>query len=312
MLYTPLNKPKTVREYKGKSLLEFPDEYIVLDLETTDFDYFFGEIIEIAAKKYINHELVDEFITLVKPREKIDPFITSLTRISNDMVSSSPTMQEIILDLIKFLGNSIIVAHNANFDINFLYDVSKELVNHKLENDFVDTLRLARWLIKDSKNHKLNTLAQYFDLETPTHRAESDVDVTHRLYLKLFDIFQKNPNSFEKKYRSSVTDFRKIVAETELHNIDKNNYFFNKEVCFTGKMTVFTKKEASQIVANLGATIQNNVLQTTDVLVLGDLEYQLERYGKKSSKHIKAQKMIENGKDIEIMTETTFLELINQ
>ena len=85
----------TVREYKGKSLLAFPDDYVVLDLETTGLCPDWDNIIEIAALKVHHNEIVDEYQTLINPQEEIDPFITKLTGITNEMVADKPLIDKV-------------------------------------------------------------------------------------------------------------------------------------------------------------------------------------------------------------------------
>ena len=238
------------------------------------------------------------------------------------MVIDAPSFKNIADDLLNFIDNDILIGHNVNFDINFLYDYFLS-IDLKLSNDFVDTLRLSRILVKDSKNHKLKTLATYFNITRPNHRSEADVNATKDLYDKLREINNEVPSLLDdfinrrknqrRNYKnSSRTDFSKITADKSIDFIDTDSPFFKKSICFTGKMDVLTKAEAAQLVANLGGIIQNNVNTKSDFLVLGDLEYQKERFGDKSSKHKKAEKLIDGGQELEIMTEITFLELIDE
>lgn len=173
------------RKYKGKCITHPQTHYIVLDIETTGFNYPSANIIEICAKKYDNHQYIDTFKTLIKPNGTINDFITNLTGITNAMVHIAPYPHEVLPDFLIFIEDTPLIAHNANFDINFLYDTCIDVLGTPITNDFIDTLELARRFVKDSKNHKLETLAQHFNLDTPNHRAEQDVDVTQALYLIL-------------------------------------------------------------------------------------------------------------------------------
>ncbi len=304
-------KPKTQRSEKGKSLLKFPKNYTVIDIETTDFDYYYGNIIEISAHKYNDNILKNKFTSLVFVDEPLDDRIIKLTGITDALLIDAPKITEVLRDFIEFVSDDIIVAHNANFDINFIYDALIDIGLEPLKNDFVDTLRISRRLVKDSVNHKLSTLSEYFAISSPSHRSDADCITTNDLLMKLESLAKTNPDWNKDKNRSKKSiDFTKIISEVS--EIDENNYFYNKNVCFTGKMDMLTKEAAAQTIANLGAKIQNGVTSETDVLVLGNLQYQHERFGKKSSKHTKAESLIKSGVEIEILTETTFLELIEQ
>ena len=157
----------------------------------------------------------------------------------------------------------------------------------------------------------------------PTHRAEPDVIATKYLYDLIRNMHQDNPNTLEsfinhrrnrisKKSKSQTINLNMIESELDPNEIDKTNPFYNKNVSFTGRMEFLTKREAAQIVANLGGKTQNNVTRSTNFLVLGDLEYQQKQYGDKSSKHRKAEQLQKDGFDIEIITEITFLEMIDE
>lgn len=152
-----LDKTPIKRE-KGKSILSVPSEYVVLDLETTGLDAHFDNIIEIACMHINDGEIVNTFHTYVKPplleyfdgsRHYVDSFITKLTGITDDMLKDAPTFDDIAKKLYGFIGQSVIVGHNVNFDINFLYDNFLKSLNIPFQNDFVDTMRIARIILPE-------------------------------------------------------------------------------------------------------------------------------------------------------------------
>lgn len=171
------------RPQKGRSLRVLTDTYIALDLETTGLNPSTSEIIEIGAIRYENGERVDFFQTFVNPRILISPFITKLTGITNEMVSDAQTIDVILPRLLSYIGNSVLVGHNVNFDVNFLYDNCIRHLNIPFTNDFIDTMILSRKFFKSFENHKLVTLANNFKIcETTEHRALSDAEVTASCY----------------------------------------------------------------------------------------------------------------------------------
>lgn len=312
------SKNKKTRKHKGKSLIDFPDDYIIIDIETTDFDCFYGEIIEISAKKYIDHRYENEFTTLIKAENPIDQYITELTGITNEMLENKPSFADIAENFMNFIDGYILIGHNVHFDINFLYDNLLDL-GHILNNNLVDTLRLSKISVKDTKNHQLDTLCQLFNLQRPSHRASADVNATKDLYDKLIELHREQPQIMEdfftrqKRRRKNIpVNYDNIEPTIDTKNIDPTNPFFNKYVCFTGKMEIMTKQEAAQYVVNLGGKPQTNVTQKTHYLVIGDLEYRQKIYGDKSLKHKKAEKLIAKGQDLEILTEISFLEILDR
>ncbi len=305
------NNFQNSRQFKGRSLLACPSDYTVIDIETTDFNFFYGDIIEVGAIKVRNNSVVDQYSELIKIPYSIPPHISLITGITNEMLINARIADDVLADFTDFIADDILIAHNANFDVNFLYDLIDSLNMKPLSNDFVDTLRLSRKIHKEFDDHKLDTLCQFYKIDRKEHRSLSDCILTHEVYKHFFDYLKDYPDTLKRVYKQSKSiDLTKIEAINSV--FDESNYFYNKSICFTGKMDYLTKKEAAQLTINLGAIPQNNLSSSSNILVLGNLKYQQEVYGDKSSKHKKAEKMISEGFDIEILTELDFLELIKQ
>lgn len=171
------------RDCKGESMLIPLDEYVVIDLETTGFSPLSDTIIEFAAARVRNHQVVDTFSTLANPGCKLHPNITALTGITNAMLEKAPDLRIALGNFLSFVSKTPVVGHNVGFDINFLYDQSVINYGHGFENDYVDTLRLARRCAPHLEHHKLATLSKYYDIPNDqAHRALSDVLCTQQLY----------------------------------------------------------------------------------------------------------------------------------
>ena len=178
-----------IRSHKGKSLIENLDNYTVLDIETTSLDSRDGEILEISALKIRNKKIVGEFSKLIKVSE-VGAFTTHLTGITDEeMRRYGEDIDTVLNDFLAFLGDDIIIGHNVNFDINFIYDNLKDKLGLYLTNDFVDTLRLSRMLLTFLPRHRLDDLISYFNLEERSeHRALNDCILTNQVYLKLCNL----------------------------------------------------------------------------------------------------------------------------
>ncbi|MDE7464143.1 MAG: 3'-5' exonuclease [Clostridiales bacterium] len=174
------------RQFKGESLFAFPSDYTVVDIETNGIAAGVCEIIEVSALKYRDEKLQDSFSSLIKPTERIGWFITQLTGITDEMVENAPDVNEVVREFYDFIGKDILIGHNVNFDVNFLYDnlwLHNGLV---LDNDFVDTLRLARKALPWLSNHKQTTIAEYYGIPTVgAHRALRDCEICNACYLNL-------------------------------------------------------------------------------------------------------------------------------
>ena len=178
---------KEKRAFKGKSLLEKVVDYTVVDIETTSLDAAVGEILEISAIKVRNRKEAENFSEIIKVNHEIGSFTTNLTGITTKMVEEEgKDLTCALLDFKEFLGDDIIVGHNVNFDINFLYDSMREQLGDYLTNDYIDTLRISRKVLKELGHHRLDDLIDYFGLkQRREHRALNDCVLTNQVYLKL-------------------------------------------------------------------------------------------------------------------------------
>ncbi|AYC28879.1 PolC-type DNA polymerase III [Paenisporosarcina cavernae] len=165
---------------KYKPSVSKPTSYVVLDFETTGFRPGADQIIQVGAIKFLNHEKIDEMNQLVNPRRPISSKITALTGIHDAMVRNSPTIATVLMELIEFIGDLPIIAHNASFDMGFLYahDNIIDIPSYTV----IDTVKLARKVIQATPNHKLTTLSNYLELEHNAHDALGDCIVTAKIY----------------------------------------------------------------------------------------------------------------------------------
>lgn len=163
--------------------------FLVVDLETTGLSPSNSEIIEIAALKVEGGVIVDRFHTLVKPTLGfIPPYITKLTGITNALVVDKPTIKDIFPQFLEFSKNSIIVAHNAQFDLSFLNAVSYQITGKLMQNPVLCTQTLAKRLFPDVPSKSLVNLAYHFNIPYhKKHRALSDAEVTFELFKKMID-----------------------------------------------------------------------------------------------------------------------------
>lgn len=161
---------------------KYPSNYVVFDIETTGFDYKKDKIIEIGALKYINDEFFDEFSYLINPEISIPETITKITGITNKDVMNKKSIDEILPIFFKFIDNYPIIGHNVNFDISFINYNAKLLNLNEINTEIIDTLQISRKIIKNKKNHKLQTLKEYLDLNYNSHRAIDDCYTCNEVY----------------------------------------------------------------------------------------------------------------------------------
>ncbi|RXI97971.1 PolC-type DNA polymerase III [Anaerobacillus alkaliphilus] len=164
----------------------FEETYIVFDVETTGLSAVYNTIIELAAVKIQNGEVIDRFESFANPHEKLTNTIIELTGITDDMLVGAPEIDDVLKDFRAWIGDDILVAHNASFDMGFINAGFRKIGLADAANPVIDTLELARFLYPEMKNHRLNTLCKKFDIELVSHhRAIYDAEATGYLLWKL-------------------------------------------------------------------------------------------------------------------------------
>ena len=162
------------------------DTYVVFDVETTGLSAVYDKIIELAAVKVKDGEIIDRFERFANPHQPLSQTTIDLTGITDDMVKDAPEIEDVLRDFHEWMADDILVAHNASFDMGFLNAGFQRIDMGKAKNPVIDTLELARLLVPELKNHRLNTLCKKFDIElTQHHRAIYDAEATGYLLWKL-------------------------------------------------------------------------------------------------------------------------------
>ncbi|MBE5821261.1 MAG: PolC-type DNA polymerase III [Clostridiales bacterium] len=164
--------------------IDIDTTYVVLDIETTGFSAVNDKITEFGMIKVKNGEILEEFETFVNPQIPIPEKITEVTNITDEMVKDAPTIEEVMPKILEFIGDSPIVAHNANFDLGFI-KYNAKLLGKEVDNVIIDTLQISRDLEPDQKKHKLGIIADRMGIVVENaHRALDDV----KTLVQVFDI----------------------------------------------------------------------------------------------------------------------------
>lgn len=182
---------------------EYDHNIVVLDTETTGISLKKEELTQIAAAKLERGEITDWFVTFVNPGKPIPDDIAHLTNIHDKDVVDAPTPQEALAELVEFVGDAKIVAHNAEFDRNF---TTKHPQGYPLlENEWIDSLDLARIALPRMRSHRLLDLVIAFGAPVSTHRADEDVAATCALYRILLAGIDAMPAPLKRKIATLAT-----------------------------------------------------------------------------------------------------------
>ncbi len=228
----------------GKSTLD--DTYVVFDLETTGFSSKNDKIIEIGAVKIKEGSIVDRFSEFVNPEMRIPYNITELTSITDEMVENAETIEKILPKFLEFCKDSVIVAHNAGFDVGFIKKNARD-IGKEFDYPVLDTVPLSRYLYPELKKVKLNIVAKHLGVSLENHhRAVDDAKCTGDILLKCFEKIkeEKNINTLKElneeflanidikkqpsyhiiiltKTQEGLRNLYKLVSEAHLNNFFK-------------------------------------------------------------------------------------------
>jgi DNA polymerase-3 subunit epsilon len=166
--------------------------YAVVDIETTGGSYKSGKITEIAILHFNGYEVTNKFVSLINPEIPIPWFVKNLTGIDDKMVAKAPKFNEVAAEIAAFTENRIFVAHNINFDYNFVQQEFMYL-GHHFERKKMCTVKLSRKIVPNLPSYSLGKLCNSLQIEVfDRHRAEGDAQATALLMRKLLLISKKN------------------------------------------------------------------------------------------------------------------------
>lgn len=276
---------------RGIGLFSFPDNYIVIDIETTGLSPSNCDIIELSAIKVRNKKVVDTFSSLVRPELEIPDMITDLTGITNAMVESSPVICEILPSYLDFLGSDVLVGHNVCFDISFIRNKCNKFLQCDIHNDYIDTLRISKKIIHDIDNYKLASLAKYFNIiQNDEHRGLADCETTNEIFMQLKNLNLEKDKKFEEQFK----DIEGILS--------------GKQVVFKGTLSLCAFETYESICKRAGGTASKIFYQNADYIVFGKSTFAKFKRGDYSAKMLKALDLSKNN-SLKILSEYDFAKM---
>ena len=253
---TTPNIYRHIFDYKKLSLNEIVEkdvnEYVVFDTETTGLYPENGcRVIEFCLLKYKDGVLVDKLTSLINPDSILPARVTEITGITNDDVKEQPFMNTYINQIIDFIGSNIVIGHNISFDLNFLKsEINRcQFETKELYVNCIDTLDMVKKTIYDVENNKLETLKEYFGIQTSSHRALADCETTSEVYIRCLEILKdkkareikmaENYKKREEERLATMSDDEKEIInhfiETAKRHDKEIEYSFksDKSISFT-------------------------------------------------------------------------------
>ncbi|WP_040214655.1 DNA polymerase III subunit alpha [Clostridium polynesiense] len=245
--YLAPDKKPSVTNPKGQSI---DTTYCVLDLETTGFSAVTEKITEIGIMKIQDGKVIDEFSCFVNPEKPIPLRVVEVTNITDDMVKDAETIEKVFPKMLEFIKGTVLVAHNAEFDVGFLKHNARVL-GYDFDFTYIDTLSLAKDLFPEYKTYKLGRIAKHLGIKVEVaHRALDDVATTVKVFnvmvemlkergaatLEEIDIYGSDEEAKKQEYKKLRTHHAIILAKdyTGLKNLYRLvsyshlNYFYKK------------------------------------------------------------------------------------
>ena len=187
-------------------------EYCVFDIETTGLAFRTEKVTEIGAIKIKNGEVIDTFECFVNPEKPIPTEVVNITHITDDMVKDAETIDKVLPKFLEFIGDSVLVAHNASFDIGFM-KYNAENFGYKLENTYIDTLPLAKELFPSYKKYKLGIIAEKLGIKVDVaHRALDDVKTLVAVFNVIMDMIKE-------KNITKIAEINSLGEKSDLKNM---------------------------------------------------------------------------------------------
>ncbi len=226
------------------------ENFVCVDLETTGLNPKTDRIIEIGMVKVREGKIVDQFSSLINPRQQLEERIEQITGITQKELENQPLQKEILPQILEFLEEDVLLGHRVLFDYSFL---KRAFTNEKIpfERKGIDTLKIARKVVRDCESKSLPKLCSHYGIEYHPHRALSDALATIELYRKLSELyyeeelFAPKPLIFKVKKESPITEaqIQRLTLLLERHNLP----------C-AAEITSMTRNEASRYIDRILST----------------------------------------------------------
>lgn len=255
-----------VRNPQGQSI--HTGHYVVFDIETTGLSAHYDHIIEFGAVKIIDGQTIDSIQLFIKPPVPIPEFITNLTSITNQDVANAKPIEQAIDDILEFIDDGILVAHNASFDIDFLQEILRKLNRPFLTNTVIDTLDLSRALFENRRSYRLGNIARMMKIsydDDIAHRADYDAEI-------LASVFFNMKRLPEIQAMSTVEEIQSLGVEQGISKARKSHLsVIAKNQAGLKSLYELVSLSYTKYLASMGATSKGNEFVAEPRIVIDEI-----------------------------------------
>lgn len=285
--------------------------FAAIDVETANSSR--ASVCQIGIVIYENHQAVDQWSSLINPACDFHYRNTQIHGIKKSDVLTAPSLDEVIYDIKKIIGGSVLASYGS-LDKSAMSQSIALYELPDLENDWVDVLNVARktWSSADLKNgHALNEVCAFLSIDLNHHDALSDANAAAQVFVKA----QQQTGTLTKDWIRSPLPYPTSAVGTKkrwfpkaieaVPDANPNGPFFGKSIVFTGDFSLISRSDAIKLAANLGYSNKNSVSRKTDVVVFGEHDPTKVK-AEKSTKHLTAEKLLDAGAKLLLISETDF------
>ena len=303
--------------------------FVAIDFETANNDR--ASICSAGLALVEDGKIIGSKHWLIRPGDLwFHPFNVSIHGITEEEVKDKPQFYEVWSEILPYLSDNMVLAHNASFDMGCIKEVLNEYRIEYPIFDYSCTRTIAKKAIPGLMSYSLSSVADYLSIDFLHHNAEQDALACAVVALRIGELRNSNsvyelaeslnvtigkmhpgadgPSRHHFSRRDTGFKIREIVPTCDDFNI--NHPFYGKQLVFTGTLHCMPRKEAMQEVVDVGGYCGSAVGANASFLVVGELDYRQLKDGMKSNKLKKADQIIADGGDLELLTEEEFLCLL--
>jgi len=284
-------------------------EFVAIDVETANADM--ASICQIGIAKYKDGKLIEEWSTLINPKEYFSFINIDIHGITEEDVIDAPTFSEAYVELNRLITNTITISH-THFDRVSISKAIKKNTLPVLNTTWLDSAKIARiaWPEFAQKGYGLANVSKKIGYEFKHHDALEDAKASGQIVLAAIQESGLNIQDWLKRIQYPIDPTKSSVAADIARKGNIEGILHGEVVVFTGALNI-PRREAADLASKAGCDVTSGVTKKTTILVVGDQDISRFAIGAdKSSKHLKAEKLILNGQNIRIIQESDFKELV--
>ena len=289
-------------------------EFVAIDVETANADM--ASICQIGLAKFRDYQLICEWSSLINPEDYFDFINTNIHGITEEDITDYPTFPEVVTNVSSFLSGKVCVSH-THFDRVSIRRALKKYSLNPIEIIWLDSAKVARrtWEECARRGYVLSNVCKIIGYKFKHHDALEDAKESGQIVIAAAGKTGLSINDWLKRVNQPINPVNSSKRREKFKKYSRDGnpewFLYGEILVFTGTLKI-PRRDAADLAASVGCTVASSITKKTSLLVVGDQNV-TKLYGKvRSSKHLKAEKLIAKGQKIRIVKESDFQEFVNQ